>query len=189
MAQPCLSGRNEHIYPTQYRAIAVKIMRFVRNGAEHGITVGLDCGFVRCMFSGADLELLEATGADIGWRCNPILDVDLAGDVLPCYPLASLVRIPLTPEVDAASLRRVFQERTRPYRQAGVFRECSTCAFKSGGNGRNSLDNCPGGCLATTIRRFRRTPFSLVMPRGGDASSTSGSRVVAGQSGALGVGP
>jgi MoaA/NifB/PqqE/SkfB family radical SAM enzyme len=177
MAQPCLSGRNEHIYPNQYRAIAIRIVDFVRSTAELNITVGLDCGFVRCMFSNAELDLLGSTGADIGWRCNPILDVDLAGNVFPCYPLSSLVQVPLTPDLNAATLRRMFQERTRPYRRAGVYRECSTCDFKSNGSGQQrasegkSLEVCSGGCLATTIRRFRHTPFSLLMPGAEDTSS------------------
>jgi hypothetical protein len=177
MAQPCLSGRNEHIYPNQYRAIATRIVDFVGSTAGLGITVGLDCGFVRCMFSDAELELLESSGADIGWRCNPILDVDLAGNVFPCYPLSSLVQIPLVPDVNAATLRRMFQERTGPYRKAGVYRECSTCDFKSNGSVQEresdgkSLEVCSGGCLATTIRRFRHTPFRFRMPGAEDTSS------------------
>ncbi len=110
------------------------------------------------MFSDEDLEALKAAGADVGWRCNPILDVDIEGRIIHCYPLSRLGSLPLTPETDAPALRSAFESRTRPYRQAGVFQECSTCPFKAAGE-------CTGGCLATTIRRFRHTPFSLVVPR------------------------
>jgi MoaA/NifB/PqqE/SkfB family radical SAM enzyme len=154
MAQPCLSGNNQHVHPNQYRAVAVKIVRFARDATRAGVTLDFDCGFVRCMFSDADLKTLQAAGTKVGWRCNPILDVDIEGNVLHCYPLANLVRVPLLPESDAASLRSLFEAQTRPYRQAGVFKECSTCFFKEKGE-------CPGGCLAATIRRFRRVPFCL----------------------------
>lgn len=158
MAHPCLSGSNHYIHPKQYRFIAEKIVRFARTAASDGVRVEFDCGFVRCMFSDEDLEALKTWGADVGWRCNPILDVDLEGRVIHCYPLSRLGSLPLTPETDASALRSAFESRTRPYRQAGVFPECSTCPFKTSGE-------CPGGCLAVTIRRFRHTPFSLVVPR------------------------
>jgi hypothetical protein len=158
MAQPCLSGANRYLHPNQYRAVAVKIVHFARTAATAGIKLDFDCGFVRCMFSDADLEVLSTASANVGWQCSPILDVDLGGNVIHCYPLASLARLPLTAEVDALALRQAFEDRTRPYRQAGVFAECSFCPFKARGE-------CSGGCLAATIRRFRHKPFRLAVPR------------------------
>jgi hypothetical protein len=67
--------------------------------------------------------------------------------------------LPLSPMADAATLRAEFEVRTEPYRQAGVYSECSSCVFKAAGE-------CSGGCLAATIRRFRHTPFALKV--GGD---------------------
>lgn len=156
LAHPCLSGNNRYVRPHQYVAIGEKVLRFARDAAG-SVRVEFDCGFVRCMFSEQDLETLQALGADVGWRCNPILDMDLDGQVIHCYPLSRLGSLPLTPEADAPALRRAFEARTRPYRQAGVFRECSTCVFKQSGE-------CPGGCLAVTVRRFRHTPFRLTLP-------------------------
>jgi len=154
LAHPCLSGANRHLLPHQYVFIGEKIARFARTAAEAGVTVEFDCGFVRCMFSDNDLEELQALGANVGWRCNPILDVDLNGEVIHCYPLSELGSFPLTPEIDAPALRNGFEALTRPYRQAGIFQECSTCPFKQSGE-------CPGGCLAATIRRFRPAPTQL----------------------------
>jgi len=167
LAQPCLSGDNRYIHPHQYVAIGEKIVRFARVAASANVTVEFDCGFVRCMFSDENLETLEALDADVGWRCNPILDVGIDGRVIHCYPLSRLGSLPLTPETDAPALRSAFESLTRPYRQAGVFQECSTCPFKRSGV-------CPGGCLAATIRRFRHTPMQLstdlVLPRQGTGS-------------------
>jgi hypothetical protein len=154
MAQPCLSGRNEHIRPSQYRFIGARIVRLARAAADRGIKLEFDCGFVRCMFTEGELETLQGLGTDVGWRCNPVLDVDMSGRVVHCYPLAGFASLPLTPEAEAAVLREAFEARTRPYRQAGVFRECSTCVWKDRGE-------CRGGCLAVTMRRFRHTPFRV----------------------------
>jgi hypothetical protein len=157
IAHPCLSVDNQYIHPNQYVAIGKKIVHYARVAAKVGVALEFDCGFVRCMFSDADLEILKAAGANVGWRCNPILDVSIEGQVIHCYPLSSLGGLPLTPEANAPALRHAFVSRTRLYRQAGIFRECSTCPFKVVGE-------CPGGCLAVTIRRFRHTPFRLAIP-------------------------
>jgi len=157
MAQPALSGANCYIHPNQYRAVAIALVRFARLAAENGVRLEFDCGFVRCMFSAEDLDLLRAAEADVGWRCNPILDIDLEGNVLHCYPLARLITLPLTPTSTAGALRCQFEARLQPYRQAGVFGECSTCFFKATGQ-------CTGGCLAVTIRRFQATPLRVWLP-------------------------
>lgn len=162
MAQPALSGSNRYIHPNQYRSVAVSIVRFARLAAGAGVTLEFDCGFVRCMFSAGDLAVLRAAGANFGWRCNPILDVDLEGNVLHCYPLARLASLPLAAGADASSLRREFERRLRPYRQAGVYAECSTCSYKATGQ-------CTGGCLAATVRRFRREPLRVRLPAPGGA--------------------
>ena len=157
MAQPCLSGNNHYIHPKQYPFVGEKVASLARTAARDGVRLEFDCGFVRCMFSNEDLETIKGLGADVGWRCNPILDIDIEGRVIHCYPLSRLGSLPLTPQTDAPALRNAFESSTRPYRQAGVFQECSTCPFKTAGE-------CSGGCLAATIRRFRHTPFSLVVP-------------------------
>lgn len=157
MAQPCLSGANKYIRPSQYPFVGKKIVRFARVAADTGVSLEFDCGFVRCMFSEEDLGTLEALGAGVGWRCNPILDVDIEGNVIHCYPLSTFSRLPLTDHVDAVALRTAFEARTHPFRAAGVFKECSTCPFKRAGD-------CSGGCLAVTMRRFRHIPFSLCIP-------------------------
>lgn len=164
LAHPCLSGANRHLHPKQYRAIGEQIVRLARLAAGNGTRLEFDCGFVRCMFSDADLAVLQATGADVGWRCNPILDVDIQGRVIHCYPLSRLGSLPLAPDTDAPGLRTAFETRTRPYRQAGVFPECSTCPFKAVGDGTSSSERCPGGCLAAAMRRFHHSPFNLIVP-------------------------
>lgn len=159
LALPTLSGRNEHLLPSQYVAVGRKVVQFAALAGRRSTSVSFDCGFVRCMFSDEGLATLESYGADVGWRCNPILDVGIDGQVMHCFPLAAMGALPLTENVDARDLRDVFMERTKAYRRAGIFPECSQCAFKLSGE-------CPGGCLAVTMRRFRHTPFALALPIG-----------------------
>ncbi|MGD1992489.1 MAG: radical SAM protein [Anaerolineae bacterium] len=157
LAHPCLSGENAHLIPHQYVFVGRKVVRFAQKAAEIGARVEFDCGFVRCMFSDAGLETLRALEADVGWRCNPILDVDVEGQVIHCYPLSQFASLPLTSQTDAAALRAAFAERTQPYRQAGIFPECTTCPIRE-------AEECSGGCLALTMRRFRQDPFHLTIP-------------------------
>ncbi len=156
LAQPCLSGTNQYLYPHEYKVVGEKIVDLALAAAKVGITLSFDCGFVRCMFSEDELKILSAVGTDFGWRCNPILDIDLEDKVIHCYPLSDYTRLPLTEESDASTLRGVFEEQTKPYRASGIFKACSICDFKAAGE-------CPGGCLATTMRRFRQAQFSLVV--------------------------
>jgi hypothetical protein len=162
MAHPVLSGRNDYIHPGQYRAIGARVASLGRQAGAAGVRLELDCGFVRCMFSAAEIEALQEAEADVGWRCNPILDLDMAGRALHCLPLAGLVSLPVLPGTTAGALRGQLEALVGAYRQAGVYRECSACAFKAAGD-------CSGGCLAATIRRFRRVPFRLEVPASDEA--------------------
>jgi len=158
LAHPTPSGQNEYLHPKEYPAVGQKIVQFARAAAERGVRLEFDCGFVRCMFSDEDIETLRWARADFGWRCSPILDVDISGgQAIHCFPLAGKIQAPVTGTVDASALRNELSAKTSPYRIAGIYRECSTCLFKQRGE-------CPGGCLGHTMRRFRQTPFRLTVP-------------------------
>jgi MoaA/NifB/PqqE/SkfB family radical SAM enzyme len=141
IAQPCLSGDNRYIHPKQYRFIGQQIAAFTPIAAARGVTLEFDCGFVRCMFTDQEIQTLHDANANVGWRCNPILDVDVYGQVIQCYPLSRLGSLPLTPDIDAPALRKTFEARTGAYRHAGIYPECAICPFKASGE-------CSGGCLA-----------------------------------------
>jgi hypothetical protein len=157
LAHPILSGANRFLHPKQYAAAGRKIALFARKAAASGVRVEFDCGFVRCMFSDSDLDALRRAEADIGWRCNPIFDVDLEGRSVHCFPLAGMGEAPSIDGRTAAELRAILSEQTRAFRTAGVYRECSRCPRKESGE-------CTGGCLAATIRRFRHTANRMTLP-------------------------
>lgn len=148
LAHATLQGGNRYLHPRQYPQAGRKIMTFARRAAARGVRLEFDCGFVRCMFSDQDLRDLQAAQTDIGWRCNPVLDIDLQGQALHCFPLGARAHLPLEAGTLASQLRDGLAGQLSAYRQAGIYRECSSCLFKQAGS-------CSGGCLAATLRRFR----------------------------------
>lgn len=148
LAQPVLGGSNKYLHPKLYASVGRRLTEFALRAAAEHVRLEFDCGFVRCMFSEEDLAALKAIGTDVGWRCNPVLDVGVDGTVSHCFPLAGHIDLQLFPHHDAGQLRGALEAKTRPYRQAGIYPACSGCEFKHEGE-------CTGGCLALTMSRFR----------------------------------
>jgi radical SAM protein with 4Fe4S-binding SPASM domain len=156
LAQPILDSHNEYLHPKQYPFVGQKVAQFARRAAAQTVSLEFDCGFVRCMFTDDAIETLLQAKANFGWHCNPILDVDIDGQVFHCFPLSGQMRMPFA-GTETTVLRQQFISQTNHYRLAGIFRECSTCPFKQSGE-------CSGGCLASTMRRFRHSPVQLKVP-------------------------
>lgn len=157
LSHPTLTGKNSFLHPKQFPFVGQKIIDFASVAAEAGIRLEFDCGFVRCMFSDEGIDILKSTGADFDWRCNPILDIEINGDALHCFPLANQIRESINDGLNASGLRESMETQAAPYRVAGIYPECSSCIFKKRGE-------CTGGCLAATIRRFNHIPFRFSMP-------------------------
>lgn len=157
LAQPAPQRGNRYLHPKQYLQVGRALAEFAPRAAEAGVSLELDCGFVRCMFSEPDLAQLRACGAQVDWRCSPVLDIDLNNEALHCFPLADRSHTPFFIET-AANLRAQLAARVAPWRQAGIYAECSDCAVRRAGD-------CSGGCLAQTLQRFRPASFSLRIPQ------------------------
>ena len=157
LAQPTLAGHTKFLNVKQYKLVGQRIAMFASQAAQEGIALEFDCGFVRCMFTDEELQTLCHANADVGWRCNPILDIDIDATVFHCFPLASRVRAPLTNESVAAELRAQLAKQIEPFRAAGIYKDCSTCPSKQKGE-------CTGGCMANTMRRFQSANFEIEMP-------------------------
>ncbi len=157
LAHPCVPARNHFLHPRYYAAVGRRILEFAEKACLQGVTLEFDCGFTPCMFPPEAFEILGKSVADIGQRCNPILDILPDGQVIACYPLASLHQEPLPDTQDAAWLRARFEEWLKPYRTTGIFRECSECLLKKNGQ-------CTGGCAAAGMQRWRHQAFKLCLP-------------------------
>jgi MoaA/NifB/PqqE/SkfB family radical SAM enzyme len=148
LAQPALAGKNAFLHPKLYPKVGKRLAAFAVRAGEQGARLEFDCGFVRCMFSAAELNQLSEANAYTEWRCNPVLDIDLQGEVSPCFPLAGRFQAKLEQHIQAGVLRQQFASQLKPFRTSGIYKECSTCQFKAN-------QECTGGCLAATLMRFR----------------------------------
>jgi hypothetical protein len=155
LAHPILFGQNDYLHPKQYPIVGAGLVAFCELAAKDSVALDFDCGFVRCMFSDADIDTLRRANTQFGWHCGPILDVDIQGNASHCFPLAGTIEI--ATHADASVLRNELQERTQLYRTAGIYRECSSCAYKQSGE-------CSGGGMEHIMRRFRRTSVRLAVP-------------------------
>jgi radical SAM protein with 4Fe4S-binding SPASM domain len=152
LAMPVLAGKTAFLSPRQYPLVGESIVNFSRLAARDGIRVEFDCGFVRCMFSPEALQEMKELGVYAEYRCSPVLDIDLQEEVSFCFPMAGRFKRPFDPKIPAANIRQAFTEAVKSFRQAGVFKECSSCPFK--------LNNtCTGGCMAATLLRFKEASF------------------------------
>ena len=154
LAQPVLNGNNHYLRPKYYPKVGRSIADSAIRGFELGIALEFDCGFVRCMFSDEEIKILEKTGADYGWRCNPVLDIDISGKVFHCYPLAKQFSTNLSTVSDPGKLRAQFIKETGIFQATGIYPEFSICPYRQNGK-------CMGGCLANVIKRFRHNNFRL----------------------------
>jgi hypothetical protein len=156
LAQPSWNGNNVYLHPKQYPLVGEKIARFGQKAREAGIKLEFDCGFVPCMFSEADRPLLQQSHPDLGWHCNPIPDIDIEGQAFHCFPLSRKIHTTFGDSENADGIRNRLIEQAKPYRPAGIYRECSSCALKSKGE-------CPGGCLSAMLRRYHQASASLIV--------------------------
>jgi len=148
LANPMLNGKNTFLHPKTYRFVGEKIAAYAELCRRSGVHFEFDCGFVRCMFSDDDIEKLTESGTHPQFVCSPILDLDIGNRVFYCFSLADQYIMALSPNLDALAMRKMLTEQSHLYRTAGIYPTCSSCEFKQAGT-------CSGGCLATTIRRFR----------------------------------
>ncbi len=158
IALPGPNAENHSVHPKQYRLIGSRIAWQARLAAESNVYLDLDCGFVRCMFTDEEINLLQQGGMQPGWHCSPILDICPGGEILHCFSLSNQFKEHLSSQVNASMLRNTFLEQIQPFRKAGIFPECSTCPFKS-------IGECSGGCLSATLRRFQPTEIHLAIPQ------------------------
>jgi radical SAM protein with 4Fe4S-binding SPASM domain len=158
LGQPVLGGSNDFLHPKQYVRAGVGIVRLASVAANRGIRVELDCGFVPCMFSAEELARLKLLGADVGWHCGPVCDIDIDGRMIHCFPLAAMPGVEaIAANLGATRVRRVLAEQLDRYRGVGIYRECSNCRFHTSGE-------CTGGCRGAALSRLHRSEFRVTVP-------------------------
>lgn len=158
LALPMPDGTNPHLLPHQYPIAGSRLGAFARRAGALDVRLHLDCGFVRCMFDDAAVAAFESTGAL--WRsgCSPILDYGSGAAVMHCFALGDHHAAVASTGDTAQAIADGFRARLGPLRAAGIYRECTGCAFRERGE-------CYGGCLSHVRLRFREAArFRLDVP-------------------------
>ncbi len=156
LAHPVLGGKNTFLHPRCYPEVGRRVADFGVTAAERGVQISFDCGWVPCMFPEGGLQALVKTPAEVGLRCNPILDLMPDGRVISCYPLANHGAEGVSEKTTATELRSRFAKRQASDRVFCIYKKCMSCQWRKYGA-------CTGGCLAGALRRIRRSDFSFSM--------------------------
>ena len=141
LAHPVVGGDNLFLpdlnLPDAHRSVA----RWAGRLADDGIRLALDCGFMRCHFSEADLEGLVRAGTRLDFGCRPAWDVGPGLQVWRCLAFSNAPGKPWNPDRPTP----VGREET-----VGLPLACASCPDPLRGW-------CQGGCLA---RRIQNESFS-----------------------------
>ncbi len=148
LAQPT-SWDNKYLSVRCYPFIGQKIAFFAEILKEKGITIEMDCGFVRCMFSDKEMDTLEKCGVDYGWHCSPIIDIDLDGSALACFPLSQKIRLADMTTLTQTEVLNEFKKKLEMIQGIGIFNECQECVYLKN-------QDCSGGCLSMVLKKFHK---------------------------------
>jgi len=146
LAHPCIGYQNTYLPPKHYSLVGHRIADFARAARAQSITINLDCGVVPCMFNGENMSALGLNPM-AGTHCEPIPDILPDGNIVPCYPLSRLVRLPLTATITVETVRSQFQNALSKYQLVGASKFCSLCDDNRSGA-------CTGGCVAQKFMRL-----------------------------------
>jgi hypothetical protein len=170
LAHPGLGAKNRFLHPRHYPAIGDRIVALAEKAARRKVELDFDCGFVPCMFPDHGAGLGANAAAQMGRRCNPILDILPNGRLAACYPLSGVFSQRMQPDDTADAIRARLNEDLAPYRSLGIYRQCALCRLRAD-------DRCNGGCRAAAMQRLRPGPPMQMINRGRTgAIATLGSR-------------
>lgn len=144
-----LSQKNIFLHPKEYHKIGLKIAKFKQLSNNVGVKLGLDCGFVPCMFPDEYSVLLSEEIKKSGNCCHPIIDMLTDGSFIACYPLNDFLKIQINDQVQAKELIRIFDQALNPFRNSGIYPHCSLCPLFQ--------KRCNGGCVSFRIQRYQST--------------------------------
>ena len=143
LAHPTPGKTNCHLKISDLPKAVSRLMSYGPDFSAHKISLFLDCGFPRCLFSDDDISLLSRLNSDeVHFGCSPIIDIGPDMKVWSCFPL---IRQDPRPVIEFASFDDIYlhyENKLNELRtdKAGIFRECEQCHYRKAGE-------CAGGCL------------------------------------------
>ncbi len=149
IAQPILGGSNVFLPDSDMAAAHQSVVRWARLLARDGIRLHLDCGFVRCLFTDADLEVLVRAGTVLNFQCAPVMDVTPGLKVWRCYAFSGQESVSWYDFEDLNEIRTWFERSFRALSPG-----CEVC-------GSYQRGWCRGGCLSRNYRQHSETTLHV----------------------------
>ncbi len=136
LAQPVAGGGNRYLPESELPAAHRSVVGWARRLAADGIRLNLDCGFMRCRFSNADLVNLIRSQTVLRFECVPALDVGPGLRVWRCMAFSAGPGLTWQQFLAAESSGGAFAQR-----EALEWDDCRDC-------GQRTRRACGGACLA-----------------------------------------
>lgn len=144
MAQPIKGMNNSYLFEEDIRAAGMRLVEMAEDLAGDGISMGFDCGFRACNFSGTELGILAECGTQFLFDCKPVLDIGPNLMTWRCFPFSVGEGVRLTDFSSLAELEHHFIDQWSEMQKKGNTAECGDCPNLAAGS-------CKGGCLSRTV--------------------------------------
>jgi radical SAM protein with 4Fe4S-binding SPASM domain len=141
VALPIYKGGNEYIPKEKYKELGRFFAGFARLAYERQVVLGMDCGFVACMFTPTDIGALQRHGVRMGFCCGAAIDIGPKLEAWNCFPLFRLHKEQVMESETMHELMNKFSHRMEDYfnHTAGIFDACKECKYFK-------RKVCEGGC-------------------------------------------
>jgi len=146
LAQPVIGGDNAYLQDADLPTVYHSLVRWANILSADGIRLSMDCGFMRCRFSDADIEMLVRAGTVLNFDCSPTLDVGPGLRVWRCFAFSSGPGIAWKDFDSVEQMHTWFAAHDRKQGRA-----CANCEYEIQGW-------CRGGCLARRIQQAGDLP-------------------------------
>lgn len=148
LTHPILNRDNSYIHTENYPKIAEILVEQAEICDQHDIRIGMDCGFVLCMFSTEQLGKLTKFGAEISFECKPVIDIGAKLDCWSCFPLFSWKRVNIEDFENITDIIEYFNQQQLLYHRSGIYKQCFNCRYLMRGQ-------CKGGCVSHVISGYK----------------------------------
>ncbi|MDR0430642.1 MAG: radical SAM protein [Tannerellaceae bacterium] len=141
VALPIYKGGNQYIKKEDYTTLGKYVVKFAENASKQNITLGLDCGFVACMFTTKEIGILQCCGVRASFCCGAALDIGPGLEAWNCFPLFQLHKEKALEAENMGELIKKFRVNMNSYfgGQPGIFEKCGACKHYM-------RKTCGGGC-------------------------------------------
>ena len=151
IALPIAGGySNEYLTQDFYRDIASFIIKFAKSASKQNVALGMDCGFVACMFEIKEIGLLIKLGVNLRFSCGPAIDIGPNLESWHCFPLSKFPRVQIRNFKNMFEVDKKFKGLNNSIREKfgyGIYKRCHDCKYRV-------RQQCDGGCLGLMIPKF-----------------------------------